>query len=225
MNVTALILGMTLMVTGCGNDSNKPAGETATAPSDAGTPGDSNNFPSFHAKDVASLPACNETISGALSYVSSEKAFYTCDAGEWAVIEIKGEDGKDGVDGKNGADGTDNRIVASIHCSGALDGTSLYFSYNASLMASGDVFANGSIIDDYFEISRSAFYSVQQVGATTAAVILANDQSGTANGGWWRLELDRKTLITSITYFDDEVVDGEISWVMTPDKCINNEYE
>lgn len=207
-------------ITACGNGTTKQAGATATNPSD-GVNSDSGTFPSLSAKNAADLPKCTDAINGALAYATEEETFYHCDNGDWAQLNIKG---KDGADGKDGTDGTNNRMIASIHCSGLLDGTSLYFYYNASLMASGDVFANGSINDAYLQVYGSSYFSAQQNGAATASVLITDDQLGAANSGFWEIQLNRQTLVTSIDYHDTDATNGILSWVMTPDKCLSNQY-
>jgi hypothetical protein len=58
----------------------------------------------------------------------------------------------------------------------------------------------------------------------TAPVLLGLDVQGAANYGFWRLELNRTTLVVTITYTDADLVGGTLSWTMTPDKCVLNNY-
>lgn len=55
------------------------------------------------------LSECNDQTKNWLVYVKDEEAFYTCDQGEWAQVEIKGRDGSNGKDGENGTNGKDGK--------------------------------------------------------------------------------------------------------------------
>lgn len=197
------------------------------------------NNSSMLVADAALLPPCSAEREGVLVYVADEKAFKACLQGAWAAIDIQGArgdrgvpgvtgpagaDGAAGAAGAAGADGASNRIKSSIGCNGALQGTAVNFSYSVALMASGDVFVTGSVRGVAFETAQSAFYSALQVGAATAAVFVESDMSGTANAGYWKLELNRTTLVATITYTDADVIGGVQCWTMTPDKCVVNAY-
>jgi hypothetical protein len=72
---------------------------------------------SFVAYNLNGLPECKVESAGWLVYVKSENGFFTCEAGKWEPISIKGdtgamgpagatgEDGEDGEDGQNGKSG------------------------------------------------------------------------------------------------------------------------
>jgi hypothetical protein len=205
--------------------------------------------------DASALPECVKEAEGWLVYVTADSQFLTCAGGEWAAVEIKGEKGDDGApglagakgekgvagtdgvagadgaagangaDGAAGADGTDNRITSSIYCTGQLGSTAFYATYNAVLHASGDLFVTANIENGLDQTTAVAFYSREQNGAESGAVSLTKDEAGTSNYGWWRLSLNRTTLVTTVTYHDNEISGGEQSWTMTPDKCIVNDYE
>lgn len=55
----------------------------------------------------AALPICDETIDGALFYLSDESVFVTCTVGTYAELDLTGPPGADGQDGAPGADGQD----------------------------------------------------------------------------------------------------------------------
>lgn len=163
------------------------------------------------------LPDCDDTSAGALIYQEDE-GFKFCKGEKWVAIDLKGEDGKDGEDG------TDNKITASIFCNGTLEGESIGFSYSVAEMASGDIFVSATITGGFIAASNSAFYSPAQNGAQNPAITIQSDFSGTNDGGWWRLVLDRETLVTTITYNDvGEAADGD-SWTMDADSCVTNVF-
>lgn len=230
-SLTSLVLGLS-MLSGCGGSqgggSDDSAAEATPPPESAGR--------SFSVVIDAGkpLPPCDGPAESSLIYVVAESAFKVCQAGTWTAIDIKGAKGDSGAAGKDGAagtngtdgkDGTDNHIVASILCTGSLENTALYFSYSAALMASGDVFAEGSIADGNIEISGSKFYSSQQNGALTAAVLFNDDFVAPYNGGYWSIKLDRGTLVTTIVYSDVDAVGGGSVWTMDPTACVANKYD
>lgn len=190
-----------------------PAAKDSGAKTDATAP--------LYVADAAGLPTCDAAAEGRLAYVKAEAKFKACASSAWANVEIKGDKGDKG---DAGANGTDNHIVGSISCGGELGTTGVWFSYQVAQMASGDVFAHGSIRASVAENGASVFYSSKQVGAATAAVQVESDLQGAANAGYWRLTLDRATLITSIDYYDSDATGGHTAWVMTPDKCVGSTY-
>lgn len=166
-------------------------------------------------------PCTVEDIDGA--------AVITCPDGTTVRIEdgaagVDGQDGSDGTNGVDGSNGIDNHIIANIRCTGLLQSTTIYFTYESSVMASGDVWAKGSIYNGAFEVGASTFYAGGQVGAGTAAVLFQADVAGTSNGGYWLMSLDRTTVVTTIVYTDNEVSDGSDSWTMQPSACVVNTY-
>lgn len=207
-----VIAAVALTVIGCGNGSGLAGGKQEESVPENSEPISKNPEEetvtprSLYVVNAAALPTCDEGAEGWLVYVKSEAAFKACQGGSWAVVEV----------------GEPNRIEASISCAGDLENTSLWFTYSASLMTSGDVFVVGSINDDYSQASQAKFYSSQQVGAVTAAILITNDQLGAATGGFFTLELNRDTLVTRITYKDAETSD--LTWTMQPSDCVANEY-
>lgn len=231
---------------GCGTDSggggggaDDPEGEVVDG--DVDFDGDKSDAPlTLAVADDDAKPPCADVNESQLVYVISKKAFQVCHDKKWAAIEIAGKDGKDGENGEAGADGeageagvagadgedgTDNRIVATVFCNGQV-GTSAYdISYAVQQMSSGDVFVSGSIDNSQIQVSGSNFYSSQQVGAATAPVTMTFDAVATDNYGWWKLFLDRSTLITTIEYHDAENAGGEpMVWTMAPEDCTVNDY-
>ena len=98
------------------------------------------------------------------------------------------------------------------------------FGYRADQFISGNVFASGYIASLSSSASNAVFYAPAQNGFVTAPVIVVFDVQGAANTGFWQIQLNRSTLVVTITYNDVDVVGGTLSWVMTPDKCVVNNY-
>ena len=183
---------------------------------------------------LAELPPCSPAEEGWLIYVTEEQAFKVCKLATWLDVAIKGKDGvngvngqngKDGADGKDGKDGVDNRIVSSISCNGQLASTSIWVTYNVSLMASGDVFAYAATQNNTQQIGASVYYSGQQNGAATAAVTFTDDYEATPVASWWHITLDRDTLVVTADYNNVDLPGGKNTWTMTPDKCVVNTYD
>jgi hypothetical protein len=96
--------------------------------------------------------------------------------------------------------------------------------YDVAIFSNGMVFASAEVSNAAGGSSGSKIYSPLQVGSTTAAVIFTLDAFGAANGGWWRLSLDRATLVHTAAYSDSEMVGGGKTYTMTPDKCLVNMF-
>jgi hypothetical protein len=122
--------------------------------------------------------------------------------------------------------GEGSRVTASIHCGGSLENTNLWFTYDVALFSGGWLFASGNISAPDIQSSGANIYAPTQNGAATAPVILVFDATGTANAGWWRISLNRTTLVTTIEYNDVDLpeVDDKRAWTMTPDKCVVNSF-
>lgn len=139
----------------------------------------------------------------------------TCPDGTKATIE-------NGIDGD---DGTDNRITTTFLCVGELVGSGgFWFKYRAAVLASGDVFAFGAIQAASLDSGGSVFYSAQQAGAATAAVIFTADIAGAANGGWWRMQADRTSRVAVLEYSDVDVSGGQDIWTMPAASCAVQAY-
>ena len=195
---------------------------TACGTSKGTSPASSTPNPSPSAYAVASvdmLPPCDASHHAQLLYIEGEKRFVVCHEPNWVTIDLKGDTGAAGKDAN-----ADGMFAASIHCGGQLASTTVYFTYDAALTKGGDVFADGAINDGNFEVSNTQFYSKDQNGATTAMVTLQYDLQGAANAGWFSLELNRSTLVTTIVYHDSDAAGGQTVWSMTPDQCVSNTY-
>jgi hypothetical protein len=115
-------------------------------------------------------------------------------------------------------------VLASIHCGGLLQNTTLLFSYDVYQFTSGNVFASAGVREGAIGASYANFYAPTQNGALTASVIVSLDEFAPADGGWWQLSLDRTTLVTSIVYNDVDVAGGMVTWTMSPTACVVNRY-
>lgn len=162
-----------------------------------------------------------------------ESAAVVCPDGSEVVVEdgvdgVDGEDGtdgRDGVDGRNGVDGVDNHIAATHTCTGSLEATPCYFIYQVSVMTSGDVFAYGGVWGCFLmQAGASAYYAASQVGSATAVVIFQQDVTGSMNGGFWMISLDRTFGATTIVYTDPDVSGGSDTWTMPAAACTVNIY-
>ena len=112
-----------------------------------------------------------------------------------------GNNGQDGVDGKDGKDGTDNRFVSSIRCSGTVPSgfwIGADVEYVAHVTAVGDTFSTAQLLFGQFTQSAARFYSVNQVGALTAAAFVPID-----GFDLMKVSVDRVTLITTVEFIGD----------------------
>lgn len=205
-------LFLCLALVGCGDDAmfggkkdkGGGGGDELAPASDPATP-----RPQYFAT-AAAMPACTAENQDWLVYVADEKKLKACLAGAWTDVETAAP-----------AAVEPTRITSSIHCGGPLEGTPIWFSYSVAQLNSGDVFAEGSVRDGYWQVGSSNFYAATQNGAVTASVLFQYDLQGMATAGFWTLSLDRATLITTIDYQDAE---GPMAWTMTPDACQVQEY-
>lgn len=124
----------------------------------------------------------------------------------------KGDKGDTGEVGSNGQDGT-SKIVRTILCGETITGLSgnaatalngLFVIYKAAVMSSGDVWAVASVSDILIEVTGSSFFSVNQVGADTGAVIFVADY-WTANSGYWTISANRSTKVMTAKYTDSSL--------------------
>lgn len=156
-------------------------------------------------------------------------------AGETGPSGPAGPPGSEGPPGPAGPAGTagtvvdggsadPSKIVRSIGCSGTLEGTVLFFSYDVALAANGTIYASASVRDPSLGASGAIVYSPAQNGATNAAVIVPLDELPPANGGYFRITLNRETLVTSIVYTDVDATGGSRAWTMQPTQCVSNAY-
>lgn len=169
--------------------------------------------------DAAALPTCDAKGEGWLVYVQAETAFKACQSGQWAPVDIKGEKGE------AGKDGNDNRIVKTILCHDTLETGGPYVNYHASVLSSGDVFAQASISMTPLELGSSRFYSGQQVGAETGDVSFAFDVVEADNGGFWNIKADRSTKILTAEYRDADQGEATATYTSTADKCDVKDFQ
>ena len=117
-----------------------------------------------------------------------------------------------------------SRITSSIHCGGSLENTNLIFAYDVAQFANGNVFASGNVAGAASQSSTALVYAPTQNGYATAPIIVTLDASGPADFGWWRLSLNRTSLVVTIEYNDAGMTPPKQTWTMTPDKCVVNTY-
>lgn len=137
-----------------------------------------------------------------------------------------GCDNKAAEPGAPGKDG--GRIVSSMFCEGTITGLAggasplngLQVEYNAVLTSSGDIYATANIIDQFAQVSGTAFYAAGEAGAASGAVLVTNDYHSTGNGGYWRVSLNRTTMVTSIVYTDSSLgVQSPVNLQFTAAAC------
>lgn len=238
------VLMISILAAGCGTSSggdgaaDTPATKQTTTPTPSGAVGTG----ALAFNTAAELPACDTSRDHQLVYVIATKQFQTCQAGAWTVIEIaaptgpagedgadgkNGTDGKDGAAGKDGTVGSDNRITKSIECYGSdLDGLpDVEVSYIATVMASGDVFATGMAKNDVDSSSRTQFYSASQTALVASAPVqVTKDAMGTPTAGFFKLELDRDSLVLTVSYVDAEIDPSVTTWTLQPEQCTVREF-
>lgn len=129
-------------------------------------------------------------------------------------------------DGAPGTSGTNNKIVKTIYCTGALPGIALGLdaTYEVDIFASGDLFAAASVYGSLIEISSSTMYAAGQNGAATAPVLFTYDFYGTSNGGWWKMYLNRTTLVSYVEYHDSDTAGGVQTWSKPASECTVNNF-
>ena len=158
---------------------------------------------------VSNGAAGQDGSSCSVEYITSSLMRLSCDDGTSVLV----------------ADGTSNTVIETLFCTGSLENAAgINWTYQAQQFASGDIFVSGSVENGEIAASSSLIYSHQQNGFTTAPVFIAFDLAGTSNGGYWKIFLDRTTLITTIEYNDPDNVTNPRIWDMVSDNCINNEY-
>ena len=136
-----------------------------------------------------------------------------------------GPRGESAAAGDRGAPAQDSaKVTRSIGCSGALENTALLFTYSVALFANGNVIASAGVREGLIGASFTNFYAPTQNGALDAAVLVSIDEAPPGNGGFFRISLNRTTLVTSIVYTDVDVAGGTASWTMLPANCVANSY-
>jgi hypothetical protein len=117
-----------------------------------------------------------------------------------------------------------SRITSSIHCGASLENTTLTFTYDVAQFANGNVFASGGVSGAASQSSTAVVYAPTQNGYATAPIIVTLDASAPADFGWWRVSLNRTSLVVTIEYNDAGMTPPKQTWIMTPDKCVVNTY-
>ena len=72
------------------------------------------------------------------------------------------------------------------------------------------------------EVTDSTFYDSSQNGATNGYINIRYDVSGSANGGDWKIGLNRTTLVTTVTYVDPDIT--TLSWTLPSSSCTLNNF-
>lgn len=146
------------------------------------------------------LPKCESKSKGWLVYVQEASNFRACNGTEWAVVDIKGKDGKDGAAGKDGKDGvagkdgTDNRMIKSTRCSkvwtmpSAITTSPVLVAWEVNEFSSGDVFTRCTITESGFEFLGADAWAGGSVGSTTGLCSLNYDVDGVNSFGSFTFE-------------------------------------
>ena len=113
---------------------------------------------------------------------------------------------------------------AQIACDATLENTSLAFEYKVTLFTDGSLLVHGSIYGNLVEVTDSTFYDSSQNGATNGYINIRYDVEGSANGGDWKIGLNRTTLVTTVTYVDSDLSGGSLSWTLSSSQCTKNEF-
>ena len=138
-----------------------------------------------------------------------------------------GTNGTDGDNGTNGTNGTNGiKPASSLYCGAILENTVVWFTYTAMVFSDGSVYAYGSIYSSEMQIGRSRFYDSSQSGASTAQILFTWDLSGSDNGGYWEISLNRSTLVVTILYTDSDESGGSTTWTLnsSSNNCVLNSF-
>jgi hypothetical protein len=100
----------------------------------------------------------------------------------------------------------------------------LAFTYDVVQFGNKNLFISGQIESPALTATGTTFYAPSQNGWLTAPVFVVFDANAPADSGFWKLSLDRQTLVTTIEYTDADLAAGKLSWTLTPDKCVVNSY-
>jgi len=122
----------------------------------------------------------------------------------------------------NGSNGIKPSV--SLYCGAQLENTALYFTYTAMVFSDSSVFAYGGIYGAAFQIGASTFYDSSQTGASTAAVLFTYDVGGSADGGYWRISVNRSTLAATIVYTDSSGDGATWTLASSSNNCVLNSY-
>ena len=186
-------------------------------------------------KSLAANSSGSDGTNGKNSLISTtdESAGANCSTGGLKIQSGIDNDGDNVLDSNevtatkyvcNGTGGV--KPSSSLYCGASLQNTSLYFTYKAMVFSDSSVYAYGGIYGTAYQIGSSKFYASSQVGASTAAVLFAYDVSGSANGGYWKIEVNRSTRAATIVYTDSDVSGGSDTWTLpsSSSNCVLNSY-
>ena len=120
----------------------------------------------------------------------------------------------------HGTAGTDNKIKYTHYCSALLENISFYYRYRVRQFVNEDIFIQGEIYGVSYEVSDSLMYSKLQSGWDLAPIYINYDVAGSANSGYFKLSLNRSTMITTILYTDSDVTGGSDTWSIPSSNCL-----
>ena len=217
-----LITFFTFTISSCAKDSDSPSSATAAGVTSTGSDGtDGTNGKNSLISTTTESSGANCTtgglkiqsgldsdVDGVLDSAEVTATTYVCN----------------GSNGSNGSNGI--QPAASLYCGAALENTTLLFSYTAMVFSDNSVFVHGSVYGILYEIGASKFYDSSQNGASTAAVMFTYDVDSSANSGYWRISVNRRTLAATIVYTDTDVSGGSATWTLpsSSNNCVLNSY-
>jgi hypothetical protein len=216
---TILISFVTFTIISCGNDSGLPVSVQVSGAESTGSNGTNGKN---------SLISSTTESSGANCTTGGLKVQYGLDSDEDGVLDSTEVNSTkyicngNGTDGDNGTDGI--KPSAQLACDAALENTSLYFEYKATVFTDGSVLAHASIYGVAVEVTDSTFYDSSQNGASTGYVNIRYDVSGTDNGGDWKISVNRSTLVTTVLYEDTDLSGGSLTWTLASSNCTTNSF-
>jgi hypothetical protein len=218
-----LITFFTFTISSCAKDSDSPSSATAAGVTSTGSDGtDGTNGKN-------SLISTTTESSGANCTTGGLKIQSGLDSDEDGVLDSAEVTATTYVcNGSNGSNGSNGiQPAASLYCGAALENTTLLFSYTAMVFSDNSVFVHGSVYGILYEIGASKFYDSSQNGASTAAVIFTYDADATANGGFWKISINRSTLAATIVYTEANVSGANTTtWTLpsSSSNCVLNSY-
>jgi len=214
-----LISFFTFTIISCAKDSDSPSSATAAGVTSTGSDGtDGTNGKN-------SLISTTTESSGSNCSTGGLKVQSGLDSDVDGVLDSNEVTSTTYIcNGSNGSNGI--QPSSSLYCGAVLSGTSLYFTYTAMAFSDGSIFAYGGIYGVAYQIGSSTFYDSSQTGASTAAVIFTYDVASTANGGWWKISVNRSTRAATILYTDSDASGGSDTWTLdsSSSNCVLNSY-
>lgn len=133
--------------------------------------------------------------------------------------------GSDGAPGPQGPAGISTMISDKFTCEDHIDIRNLKINYQAILLNNGTLFVSGMISDEEFSYPTFSAYSPQEpewlTGPTSKMVF---DVRYPVDAGFFIIELNRDTLVTTTTY-DDRNSDQFRTWEFKPSACEHERFE